>query len=151
MDVEQRIARVGRPSKAEHLLTPEMLDAIGTLLVEGNCKETVAAFLGISRMTWWNWEQRGEREPDSIFGEFLYVVEKAQAAAEIGLLRHVRNGAPGWQSNAWIMERRFPQRWGRRVEIMVRSEAEKLAARYGKTVEQVLRDAEEVAAEAAGG
>jgi succinate dehydrogenase flavin-adding protein (antitoxin of CptAB toxin-antitoxin module) len=143
-------ARIGRPSKAEHVLTSEMLDMIGTLLVDGNCKETVAAFLGITRMTWWNWEQRGEREPDSIFGEFLYVVEKAQAAAEIGMLRSIRFGAPGWQSSAWIMERRFPQRWGRRVEIMVRSEAEKLAARYGKTVEQVLRDAEEVAAEAGG-
>jgi hypothetical protein len=131
-------------------LTPEILDAIGTLLVEGNCKETVAAFLGITRMTWWRWEQLGEQQPDSVYGEFCYVVEKAQAASEIGMLRSIRYGAPGWQSNAWIMERRFPQRWGRRVEVMVRSEAEKLAARFGKTVEQVLRDAEEVAAEAGG-
>ena len=39
---EQMIpARIGRPSKAEHLLTPEMLETIGNLLAEGHFKETV--------------------------------------------------------------------------------------------------------------
>jgi succinate dehydrogenase flavin-adding protein (antitoxin of CptAB toxin-antitoxin module) len=128
-----------------------MLDAIGTLLVEGNHKETVADFLGITRMTWWNWEQRGEREPDTIFGEFLYTVKKAQAASEISMLRLIRTGWEGWQSKAWIMERRFPQRWGKRAEITLRLEAEKLAREFGVPVETVLAEAQRAAAEASGG
>lgn len=144
-------ARVGRPSKAETVLTPEILEAVGLLLSEGHYKETVADFLGISRMTWWNWEQRGEREPDSVYGEFLYVVKKASAAAEILLFRGIRAGFDGWQSKAWIMERRFPQRWGKRIDITVRQEAERLAAEVGCSVEELLADARKMAEGAFGG
>jgi transposase len=140
-------ARVGRPSKAEHVLTPEMLEAVGLLLAEGHFKETVADFLGIDRTTWWRWEQRGEQEPGSIFAEFCNVVKKASAAAEILLLRGIRAGGEGWQSKAWISERRFPQRWGKRVEITVRQEAERLASEIpGCTAADLIAEAEAVAA-----
>jgi hypothetical protein len=152
---EHRLVRVGRPlgsgSKAEQVLTPETLGAVAELLLEGNYKETVADFLGIHRATWWRWEQLGERDPQSIYGDFCNVVKKASAGAEISLLRSIRHGWEGWQSKAWIAERRFPQRWGRRVEVTLRQEAEKIAERYGKTVDQVLKDAEEIASGAGGG
>lgn len=152
MAEEQRLVHAGgRPSKAEQLLTPAMLEEIGLLLCEGNYKETVAEFLGINRATWWRWEQLGEREPGSIYAEFCNVVKRSSAAAEILLLREIRFGSEGWQSKAWISERRFPQRWGKRVEITLRQEAERLAAEFGKTVEEVLKDAEAVAAGAGGG
>lgn len=138
-------ARVGRPSKAEHLLTPEILEAVGQLLTEGNYKETVADFLGIHRQTWWDWEQRGEREPGSVYGQFSYVVKKAQAAAEILLLRQIRMGGEGWQSKAWISERRFPQRWGKRIDITIRQEAERLAAQVGCSADDLIADAERIA------
>lgn len=144
-------ARRGRPSKAEHLLTPEMIAAVGLLLAEGNFKDTVSDFLGIDRKTWWNWEQRGEREPDSIYGEFLHVVKKASATAEILLLRGIRVGAPGWQGQAWIAERRFPERWGKRVDITIRREAERLAAELGMDPSDLIAEAERIASEAARG
>lgn len=147
---ETRLVHVrGRPvgsSKAERLLTPEILEQVAALLLEGHHKETVSDFLGIRRSTWWNWEQRGEREPDSVFGLFLDVTRKSMAGAEIGMVRDIRLGVKGWESRAWMAERRFPQRWGKRVEITLRQEAERLAAEFGKTVEEVLRDAEEAAA-----
>lgn len=151
MAEQQMPVRVGRPSKAEHLLTPEMLETIGNLLVEGNFKETVADFLGIHRQTWWEWEQRGEREPGSIYAEFTYVVKKAQAAAEIMLLHEIRQGPQNWQAKAWVAERRFPQRWGKRVDITIRHEAERLAAELGCTADELIADAENIAARAAGG
>jgi transposase len=141
----------GRPSKAEQLLTPEMLEQIARLLLEGNFKETVADFLGVDRKTWWNWEQRGQREPNSIYEEFFHVVKRASAGAEIALLRSIRHGAPGWQSNAWVAERRFPQRWGKRVEITVRREAERLAGELGCTADELIADAERIAAGMSGG
>lgn len=145
-DDRQLPARIGRPSKAEHLLTPEILEAVGRLLTEGNYQETVCDFLGIHRTTWWDWLQRGEREPGSIYAEFSYVVKKAQAAAEIMLLRQIRQGFEGWQSKAWITERRFPQRWGKRIDITIRQEAERLAADLGCSADDLIADAERIAA-----
>jgi transposase len=141
----------GRPSKAEQLLTLEMLEAVAGLLFEGHHKETVADFLGIHRATWWRWEQIGEREPETIYGEFCNITRKAIAGAEIDTIRAIRNGRADWPARAWMAERRFPQRWGKRVEITLRQEAEKLAAEFGIPVEQVLKDAEEAAAGASRG
>ena len=139
----------GRPSKAEQLLTPEMLEHVGKLLAEGHYQETVSDFLGIRRETWWAWMQRGEREPESIYAEFSNVVKKASAAAEIMLAQEIRYGADNWQSRAWIMERRFPKRWGKRVEITLREEAKRLAADLGVPEATVVAEAERIAAEMA--
>ena len=144
-------ARLGRPSKAEQVLTPDTLEAVAGLLIEGHHKETVADFLGIRRSTWWNWEQRGEREPDSIFADFLDVTRRAIAGAEIDTIRAIRMGSKGWESRAWIAERRFPKRWGKRVELMLRSEAERLAAGLGCTADELIADAERIAAGVSGG
>lgn len=150
-DITSLVHPGGRPSKAEHLLTAEMLEEVAKLLLEGHHKETVADFLGIHRATWWRWEQIGEREPESLYGQFCNITRKAIAGAEIDTIRAIRGGQRGWESRAWIAERRFPQRWGKRVEITLRQEAEKLAAEFGITVEQVLKDAEEAAAGASRG
>ena len=142
-------ARVGRPlgsGKAEHLLTPEMLEKIGGLLLEGHHKETVADFLGINRSTWWRWEQLGEQHPESIYADFCNVTRAAIAGAEIDTIRAIRTGAKGWEARAWLAERRFPQRWGKRYEITLRQEAEKIARDLGVPVADVIREAERIVA-----
>lgn len=128
------------------MLTPETLEAVAAMLLEGHHKETVADFLGVRRSTWWNWEQRGEREPESIFGDFLDVTRKALAGAEIAITREIRFGVKGWESRAWIAERRFPQRWGKRVEITLRQEVERIAAQTGADPAWLMQRAEEIAA-----
>ena len=143
-------ARVGRPSKAEHVLTPEMLQQVAALLLEGHHKETVADFLGISRMTWWRWERLGEEQPDTIYAEFCYVTRAAIAGAEIDAIRAIRTGVKGWEARAWLAERRFPQRWGKRYEITLRQEAEKIARDLGVPVADVIREAERIVAEVGG-
>lgn len=146
-------ARRGRPfgsgSKAEHLLTPELLERIANLLLEGHFRETVADFLGIHRSTWWRWEQLGEQHPDSIYGIFCNVTRAAIAGAEIDVIRGIRSGRKGWEAQAWIAERRFPQRWGKRVEITLRREAERLADELGTTADDLIAEATRIAEEAA--
>jgi transposase len=137
--------KIGRPSKAEQVLTPDVIEAVGQLLMEGNYQETVCDFLGIHRTTWYAWIQRGDREPGTLFSDFSYTVKKAQAAAEIVTLRLIRQGGEGWQSKAWIAERRFPQRWGKRIDITIRQEAERLAAEVGCTADDLIADAERIA------
>lgn len=146
-------ARMGRPvgsgSKAEHLLTPEMLEQIAALLLEGHHKETVADFLGINRSTWWRWEQLGDLHADSIYARFCNVTRAAVAGAEIDAIRAIRTGARGWEARAWIAERRFPQRWGKRVEITLRREAERLADDLGVSADELIAEAQRIAEEAA--
>jgi hypothetical protein len=95
-------ARRGRPSKAEQVLTPEILERAAALLLEGHHKETVADFLGIHRATWWRWEQIGEREPETIYGDFCNVTRAAIAGAEIDAIRTIRAGRPDWPARAWL-------------------------------------------------
>lgn len=148
MSPETRIVHAGgRPSKAEQLLTPQMLEEVGLLLAEGHYKETVSDFLGIHRATWWTWEQRGDAEPGSIYEQFRDVVKKASAAGEILLVRQIRAGGPEWQRLAWITERRFAQRWGKRYEITIRQEAERLAAEHGVDAAALIAEAEKIASE----
>jgi transposase len=142
-------ARRGRPSKAEQVLTPEILERAAALLLEGHHKETVADFLGIHRATWWRWEQIGEREPETIYGDFCNVTRAAIAGAEIDAIRTIRAGRPDWPARAWLAERRFPQRWGKRVEITVRREAERLAAELGVSADELIADAQKIAEEMA--
>lgn len=143
----------GRPfgsgSKAEQILTPEILEQIAALLLEGHHKETVADFLGINRSTWWRWEQLGERHPDSIYANFCNVTRAAIAGAEIDAIRAIRKGGNDWAARAWLAERRFPQRWGKRVEITLRREAERLAEELGTTADELIAEAQKIAEEAA--
>lgn len=149
MDEQRLPSRIGRPPKAEHLLTPDMLEQISALLLEGHHKETVADFLGIHRATWWRWEQQGEQFPDSVYGQFCNVTRAAIAGAEIDTIRAIRSGHKGWEARAWMAERRFPRRWGKRVEITVlRQEAERIAAGADVDVDELLAEAERIAAEA---
>lgn len=56
------------------------------------------------------------------YAVFLYQIEKAQAAAEIRNLTIIQRAAGdgetgSWQAAAWILERKFPDRFGRRERI----------------------------------
>jgi hypothetical protein len=148
-------ARVGRPlgsgSKAEQILTPDVLERIAELLLEGHHKETVADYLGINRSTWWRWEQLGEQHPDSVYSDFCNITRAAVAGAEISMIRGIRSGRRGWEAEAWMAERRFPRRWGKRLDITIRREAERLAAELGCTADELIADAETIAAGAMGG
>lgn len=115
---------MGRPTS----LTPEVERAILGALRGGNYRETAAQAAGIHRNTLRNWIKAGEAgDPD--FVEFLCAVEKAEAYGERKLLRHIRAGCDGWQSKAWIMERRWPGRWSGRVRVTVSDHVDQLTAK----------------------
>jgi hypothetical protein len=74
--------------------------------------------------TFYAWHERGRIEPDSEYGEFSRRYKSSIDEAERTALGVVRKGDPGWQSNAWFLERRFPKRWTMKSD-----------ARNGKTKE----------------
>ena len=90
--------------------------------------EGAAALCGIARRTYYNWLRYGERmalreaecyrlDPEDEPFAILY----RNVMNELSLLEQryfevVKNAAGdgAWQAAAWILERRFPERWGRR-------------------------------------
>lgn len=79
---------------------------------------------GICEDTYYNWMQRGEEEKTGPYAEFLEYIKECQAAgveANLKLIKRASN-AGSWQASAWILERRYPEEFGRREKIDMKSE-----------------------------
>lgn len=50
-------------------------------------------------------------EHAQIYADFFRNIKKAIALAEGQSLATLKTGSPGWQAQAWFLERRFPDRW----------------------------------------
>ncbi len=117
--------KMGRPSKISYDLIKKITDAIRA----GNYIETASAYAGINKSTLYDWLKRGQRErqrvaknarnkvqkKERIYVEFSDAVEKALAEAEMrDVLTITKAASEQWQAAAWRLERKFPDRWGRR-------------------------------------
>jgi hypothetical protein len=128
----------GRPRK----VTPDVTERVVESLLEGNYVETAAAIVGISKATLYRWLRQAEDleavaaehaddldDPDSAdvyqltdprdwpLLDFRHAVKSAEAWAETELVRQAKGAAvtgAAWQAFVTILERRHPQRWGRR-------------------------------------
>jgi hypothetical protein len=134
---------MARPSK----YTPEAVERILGALERGATYEAAAAHAGITYETFNAWRKG--------FSEFSEAVKKAEAKAELHWLEQIETAAAGgaWQAAAWRLERRYPARWGRRERVervdmttTVRREAERLAAEVGCTADELIAEAERIAA-----
>lgn len=144
----------GRPTS----LTPEVEKRVLEAIKAGNYKATACKLAGIHRDTLNGWELRGKtgEEPYASFSDAL---QTAEAEAESGLLQQIMTAAPAvvgisgpdmWQRLAWIMERRWPQRWSGRVRLQVSEELGAFTAKvraaldddtYRKVVDATREDA----------
>jgi transposase len=102
----------GRPTK----LTPALQQKICDAVRAGNYLETAAAFAGIDKTTFHRWMRRGARGSRGVYRDFSQAVEKALADAETRDVALIAKAAAdgAWQASAWRLERKFPDRWGRR-------------------------------------
>ena len=105
----------GRPTK----FSPELGTRIIDLLRTGMYVETVSAAVGLHKDTLYRWLKRGARAKTGALREFSDAFQKAvieqEQRALIGIQLH---GKREWTALAWFLERRFPDRWGRRrVEL----------------------------------
>ena len=116
---------MGRPTK----LTPKIQEEILQVIRSGNYIETACAYTGINKSTFYLWLKRGAREKDRVannprakirknekkYVDFSNAVEKALAHAEIRDVAIIGKAAEKeWQAAAWRLERKFPDRWGRK-------------------------------------
>lgn len=101
----------GRPEK----LTPELQQKIVDAIRMGAYIETAAAYAGINKSTLYDWMKRGARAKSGKYKEFSNAIEKALAESEMRDLAVIAKASQeNWQAAAWRLERKFPDRWGRR-------------------------------------
>ena len=104
----------GRPTK----LCAEIQELLVAYIVAGNYVETAAAAAGISKNTLYDWLKRGAADSSGIYKEFSDAINKAVATSEIAELEKLeRHSRETWQAAAWRLERRFPDKWGRKEKI----------------------------------
>jgi len=94
--------------------TPETREKILNALRAGNYRVAACKFAGISDETFRRWFNAGKRgEPEYV--DFVEQVKQAEAQAEASLVATIRKAAGDhWQAAAWLLERKYVTRWGRR-------------------------------------
>ncbi len=99
--------------------SPEIGEKIVNFLRAGAFIETAAAAAGITKKTFYTWLKRGARAETGQLRQFSDDVAAAQATFEVmasaGIAGVAQEG--NWQAWAWLLERKFPQRWGKRLEV----------------------------------
>jgi hypothetical protein len=122
---------MGRPTS----LTAEVQARILSALADGLYRETAARCAGICERSFYSWLTRGETG-EAPYAEFLQAVKRTEAEAERAVIVEVRAGDDGWQSKAWVAERRWPKRWAARVRTAVTEELDAYTDRLAKRLDE---------------
>ena len=104
--------RKRKPTKTKTAVKEEILENLRT----GMTIKAAALLASISEKTFYNW-----RDADEVF---LKQCEEAVRFAEAVLLERVKQLAMDkmdWRAFAWILEKRFPDDYGKRQELKVES------------------------------
>jgi hypothetical protein len=98
--------------------TEPVTEAVRLALIHGMTFESACECGGISKQTGYDWLKRGESGEEP-FLTFSDAVKKAQALGEYALVRTIQDATvKHWQAAAWLLERRFPEKWGRRISTL---------------------------------
>jgi len=106
-----------------------MIEALYTVIAEGNYYITACKLCGISENCFYEWIKLAQQdtddgltEDDSIYVRMAKSLKKAEAEAERKFLDVVRDAATvkrEWLPAMTFLERRHPDRWGRKDRSMV--------------------------------
>lgn len=95
----------GRPS----IYTPELGAKLCELVRAGLPLVKAAEHEGLTYETLRAWGKKN--------AEFSVALKKARGESTKQSLDKIRAGVPGWQGEAWYLERSDPKNWGRRLEV----------------------------------
>lgn len=114
-----------------------MTTEIATTILAGNYIETAAAVHGIDRSTLYAWMKEGARlareeretydERETLLIDFSVTIKRALAESEAAIIAGIRAAGmleTHWQALAWLAERKWPDRFGRRTVVRVASPEE---------------------------
>lgn len=102
--------------------SPEAEEVLAAIRV-GNYIHVACMTAGISQPTYNRWLKIGKLalesgdEAHAAHARFYVNVRKALADAEVGLLARIEAASHcEWQPAAWLLERRYHKRWGKRLQ-----------------------------------
>jgi len=78
----------------------------------------------------------------------VVIHEKTTTYPDGRVVREVQRTAPQWQPSAWLLERRWPERYGRRLAVQAdlsveaRRIAEEVGAELGLSADAIIREAQ---------
>ncbi len=104
--------KLGRPT----VLTEELAEQLLTMAATGVGQRVAARAVGVSPSTLSNWLARGKasKPGDESMVEFVERWKDATARGEADLVQYIRDAASRtWQAATWLLERRYPKRWGK--------------------------------------
>ena len=140
----------GRPTK----LTPECQAKIVDIISKGNYLITACQIAGIDKATYLRWIERGEQESNNgggFYCDFCLAIKKAESEAEAERLSRITEAGvggklyktitytrkdgtevveevltqPQWLADMTTLERRHPERWGRKDRSTIQIEEHK--------------------------
>lgn len=112
-------------------ISEEVIEKISEAIGNGNTLEEASASAGVNRSTIRRWRWRGDaeiervraageseavRESEELYVDLCFALMRAHARAEIRDLEVISAAAErgDWRAAAWRLERRYPERWGKR-------------------------------------
>ena len=106
--------RQGRKPSIQH--SPDTQDRFINAIKAGNYANVAAQYAGIHVATYHRYMQLGAEQTRGIYHDFREAVKEAEAEAEARAVANVQLAAQQgqWTASAWMLERKHPERWGRR-------------------------------------
>lgn len=111
-------------AKDNKKLNRRVCDTICENLRRGNYITTACRASGISTGTYYNWKKRGKAGEEP-YATFLKRTDEAEAEGELACMEVIFNSAVeqnNWLSSAWILERKYPQRFGKREQMALQTD-----------------------------
>lgn len=100
-----RARKAKRPRGRPPAITPAKRLEILAALAVGGSRNEAADYVDVGRSTL---SETIDRDPD-----FAEQVKRAEAKGKIKHLKRI-DGADAWQASAWMLERKYPQEFGRK-------------------------------------
>ena len=104
-------------------LNKRVCETICEGLRKGNYVTTCCRAVGISQRTYYNWKKKGE-EGEEPYATFLQKVDEAEAEGEMAMMEIIHDNAisGNWLSSAWVLERKYPNRFGKRERMELQTD-----------------------------
>lgn len=111
-----------KPGNTVAAATSTYTDEIGEMILTsvraGALLETAAGYAGVPSSTFFAWVKKGRRERREPYATFVDKLDQAIAENEMSNLAFISAARKeSWQSAAWLLERRYPERYGRRTRV----------------------------------
>ena len=127
-------------------MSDEIIRAAGGLAANGMDDQGIYDFLGISKQAFYTWLKDGEALAEAVEAgearppkkesrgkkliDFVDAIKKGRSTLKARSLKKI-NEDQSWQSAAWILERRWPDEYGKREKLDMEVTAVKIVDDIG--------------------